>query len=112
MHESSLFPPAHVCLTVLVPASFEIEVVDWLLAHPDWPVEFSVQKVAVRGRFVKLKSGAEKVGGFARRGEFRLIVERTRLDFLIAALRDLLANVEASYWTVPIEECGTFGGKT
>ncbi len=109
----SEFPPPGAecaCLTVLVPAAFEAHVVDWLIAHPDWPVEFSVHGVAVRGPSVRLTSVEERVSGFARRSEVKLIVDRTRLEALITAVGGLLDGVTSSYWVVPVERCGTFGG--
>jgi hypothetical protein len=98
------------CLTILVPASSEDHVVDWLMAYPEFPIEFSVHEVAMRGPSVHLSTGVEKVGGFARRSEVRLMVECARLEALVAALHSLPDGVAGTYWVVPVTHCGTLGG--
>jgi len=97
-----------VSLTILVPASVEERVVDWLLLHEDWQIEFSVHAVAARGPLVHLARNEEQVQGFARRVELKLIIERTRLDDLITEIQTLLAGVDGGYWVLPVERFATF----
>lgn len=97
-----------VCLTVLVPERQEERVVDWLLAHPDWRIEFSVHRVAARGPLVHLALAEERVQGYARRVEVKLIVERSRLDGLLAAVEGLLAGLEGGWWVLPVERFAAF----
>jgi hypothetical protein len=98
----------HVSLTVLVPETLEERVVDWLLTHPDWQVEFSVHRVAARGPLVRLALNEERVMGFAQRVELKLIVERGRLAALLAEVKALLAGLEGGYWVLPVEAFGRF----
>lgn len=98
-----------VCLVLLVPASAEDRVVDWLLEHPDRRIEFSVHRVAARGPLVKLHDDDERVQGFAERVEVKLILDRELCLSLVSSLRALLEDVEGGYWTLPVEAFGTFG---
>jgi hypothetical protein len=97
-----------VCLTVLVPETLEERVVDWLLTHPDWQVEFSVHRVAARGPLVHLALDDERVQGFAQRVELKLIIERGQLPALLAEVQSLLAGLEGGYWVLPVECFGDF----
>lgn len=96
------------CLTVLVPETVEERVVDWLLAHPDWPVEFSIHPVAARGPLVHLALLEERVQGCARRVELKLIVPRTRLQSLVDAVCGLLAGTDGGYWVLPVARFASF----
>lgn len=97
-----------VCLTVLVPETLEERIVDWLLTHPDWQVEFSVHRVAARGPLVRLALNDERVQGFAQRVELKLIIERGQLPALLAEVQALLAGLEGGYWVLPVERFGDF----
>lgn len=100
---------AQASVTVLVPASVEDRVVDWLLTDVEWRTEFSVHPVCARGPRVRLALSDERVHGFARWVEVRLIVKRPRLDSLVAALEGVLAGVEGGYWVQPVERFSGFG---
>jgi len=97
-----------VCLTVLVAEAQEQRMVDWLLAHPDWQIEFSVHRVAARGPLVHLAQAEERVQGYAQRVELKLIVERRRLDALVAEVEALLAGLEGGWWVIPVERFAAF----
>jgi hypothetical protein len=105
---SAPIPSHRVCLTVLVPRSVEDRVVDWLLAHTRWDIEFSAHAVAARGPLVHLAMEEERVQGFAHRVELKLILQRDRLEALLEALLPLLAGVEGGYWVLPIEHFAAF----
>lgn len=108
MHELAEFTSPQVCLTVLVPASLEDRVVDWLLTHADWQIEFSVHGVAARGPLVHLGLNEELVQGFAQRVEFKLIIARARLDALLQEINALLAGADGGYWVLPVERFSPF----
>ena len=97
-----------VCLTAVLPAALEDRVVDWLLAHAGWQIEFSVHPIATRGSLVHLAPGEECVQGFARRIELKLIVERQRLAPLLDQLNALLQGVDGGYWVLPVERFAAF----
>jgi hypothetical protein len=109
--QAACLPPCQtprVCLTVLVPDTLEERVVDWLLTHPDWQVEFSVHRVAARGPLVRLALNDERVQGFAQRVELKLIIERGQLPALLVEVLALLAGLEGGYWVLPVEDFGEF----
>lgn len=97
-----------VCLTVLIPSTTEDRLIDWLLAHEAWQIEFSVHPVAARGPLVHLAANEERVQGFGRRTEFKLIVARQRLDTLMQALSHLLRGVDGGFWVLPVEHFTSF----
>ncbi len=111
MHDvdSSVEKTPQVCLTALVPAAAEDRVVDWLLTHPDWQIEFSLHTVAARGPLVRLDLSEEQVQGFAHRVELKMIIARSQLDALLAALEPLLAGLDGGYWVLPVERFAAFG---
>ncbi|GMV02797.1 MAG: DUF3240 family protein [Burkholderiaceae bacterium] len=98
-----------VCLVLLIPASAEDRVVDWLLERADQRIEFSVHRVAARGPLVKLKADDEQVQGFAERIEVKLVLQRELCLSLVSSLRTLLGDVDGGYWTLPVEAFGVFG---
>jgi nitrogen regulatory protein PII len=110
MHDMSAHSPL-ICLCILVPVAAEDRVVDWLLTHEDWQIEFSVHPVAARGPLVKLAQDEERVQGFAQRVELKLIIQRAQLDTLIDEVCRLLTGVDGGYWVVPIERFATFAIK-
>ncbi len=97
-----------VCLFVLVPTAVEDRLVDWLISHADWQIEFSVHPVAARGPLVHMSASDELVQGFARRVEFKLIVRRERIAALVQAVDALLAGVDGGYWVMPVERFASF----
>jgi hypothetical protein len=102
---------AQVCLTLLMPHAAEDRIVDWLLWHADWELEFSVHAVAARGPLVHLAQSEERVQGFADRVELKLILERARLDALLDALSPLMAGIDGGWWVLPVERFAAFGGR-
>ncbi len=102
-------PTPLVCLILLIPASAEDRIVDWLLERRDQRIEFSVHRVAARGPLVQLAAADERVQGFAERVEVKLILERELCLALVDSLRELLEDIEGGYWTLPVERFGTFG---
>lgn len=102
-------PSSLVCLTLLIPASGEDRVVDWLLERSGERIEFGIHPVAARGPLVRLERGDERVQGFASRVEVKLILERELCRALVSSLHALLAGVDGGYWILPVESFGSFG---
>jgi hypothetical protein len=107
--EPSLAATPQVCLTLLLPVALEDRAVDWLLAHGERQVEFSVHPVAARGPLVHLALGEERVQGHARRIELKLILGRQDLEPLLGELTALLDGVDGGYWVLPVERFAAFG---
>lgn len=101
------------CVTLLVPASIESRVVDWLLAGSDTEsgreIEFSVHQVAAHGPLVQLNSSDEQVLGYSQRIEVKMIVDRLHLNALLVSLDRLLVGVDGGYWVMPVERFVVFG---
>ena len=101
------------CVTLLVPASIESRVVDWLLAGSGTgsgrDIEFSVHQVAAHGPLVNLDSSDEQVLGYSQRIEVKMIVDRLLLNALLVSLDRLLSGVEGGYWVMPVERFVVFG---
>jgi hypothetical protein len=112
MHEAAGALSPLVCVTVLVPTAVEERVVDWLLTHPDWRIEFSAHPVAARGPFVRLALNEEQVQGYAQRVELKLIVERSQLDALVGQIKTLLPGIDGGFWVLPIERLEGFSSAT
>lgn len=108
MHESQFSQVSLACLTLLVARGAEDRVIDWLLARADADIEFSVHPVAARGPLVRLAQNEERVFGYAQRVELKLIIERCRLDGLLAELEGLLEGSDGGYWVLPVERFGSF----
>lgn len=96
------------CLTLLLPASAEARVVDWLLSRPGEAVEFSVHAVAARGPLVQLSGGEEAVRGYAQRVEVKLIARRPAIAELADEAAALLAGTPGGYWVLPVERFAAF----
>jgi hypothetical protein len=107
--DPALAATPQVCLTLLLPVALEDRAVDWLLAHGERQVEFSVHPVAARGPLVHLALGEERVQGHARRIELKLILGRADLDPLLSELTALLDGVDGGYWVLPVERFAAFG---
>jgi hypothetical protein len=65
--------------------------------------------VAARGPLVHLAVSEERVQGYADRVELKLIIERERLDPLLAEACSLLAGADGGYWVLPVERFAAFG---
>ena len=108
MLDTGISVEPHACLTLLVPAGAEDRLVDWLMGHVEWPVEFSVHAVAARGPLVNLDAGEERVQGFARRVECKLILPRHLVDALVTDLQQRLGQVDGGFWVTPVERFAAF----
>jgi hypothetical protein len=97
-----------VCLTLLVPVHAEDRVIDFLLAHDDTGIEFSMHNVAARGPLVRMAANDERVRGFATRVEVKLILDSATCERLIPALSDLLAGVHGGYWVTSVHAFAPF----
>lgn len=91
------------CIVLVIPASAEDRVIDWMMEHGGEPIEFALHAVAARGPLVRLQDTEERVRGFASRVEVKLVVERKQSQELISALRSLLSGVHGGLWSYPVE---------
>lgn len=96
----------HCLLTLNLPLALEDEVLDVLLAHPDWTDGFSVVHTEAFGPDVELPSVMEQIRGRAKRCDVRLSLARERLDVVLAALRQACPNPSIAYRVIPVESHG------
>jgi hypothetical protein len=96
----------HCLLTLNLPLALEDEVLDVLLAHPDWSDGFSVVHTEAFGRDVALPSVMEQIRGRAKRCDVRLSLARDRVELVLAALKHACPNPSISYRVLPVESHG------
>jgi hypothetical protein len=95
-------------LTLALPAALEEELLDYLLAHPEWTDGFSVAHEEGFGKGATLVSTMEKVRGRARRCVVTVLMERQCLDPLLQGLQREFPTPEICWWTVPLTGFGRF----
>jgi hypothetical protein len=97
----------HCLLTLNLPLALEDEVLDVLLAHPDWCDGYSVVHTEAFGRDVALPSVMEQIRGRARRCDLRLSLPRERVDLVLAALKQACPNPSIAYRVIAVEAHGS-----
>lgn len=96
-------------LTLAAPSTLEEELLDALLALPDWVPGFTVMRAQGMGRHVELASPLEKVQGRARRVMVQVAMHQQDISPLLDTLRNALPTPQLAYWVVPLLSFGRFG---
>ena len=98
------------CLfTLVLPAALEEDVLDILLAHPQWVSGFSVLQGHGMGADARLVSAMEQVQGRARRVLVQATMRQHDVPALLQALRAQMASPEVAYWATPLLCSGRLG---
>jgi hypothetical protein len=97
-----------VVLTLILPAALEEDVLDHLLAHPEWVTGFTTAAAEGHGRNAVLQTTSEQIRGRARRRVVTLLVANATLDSLLGSLRAAFQNPEMAYWVTPLLGFGRF----
>jgi hypothetical protein len=95
-------------LTLVLPAALEEDVLDHLLAHPEWVTGFTTATAEGFGRNALLQTTAEQIRGRARRRVVTLLVANATLEPLLESLRGAFRSQEMAYWTTPLLGFGRF----
>ena len=93
-------------LTLVFPPSLEEDVIGLLLEHPQWGSRFVCVRADGHGQAMPLSGSAELVRGRAPRCMVQLIVARSEVRPLLAALHQTVASPEVAYWLVELAESG------
>lgn len=95
-------------LTLALPQALEEELLDLLLAHPDWVHGFSVSPAEGFGRQVQLPSVMEQIRGRARRCLVTVLMQQAHTAPLLAVLRQAFPHPQAAWWISPLTQFGRF----
>lgn len=89
-------------LFLVAPPDLEETIIDLLLEHEDIVPRFITASIDTHGTAIALASVTERVRGRARRIEFKLLIQRTNVDTLLAAITEQLPRTGISWWLVPV----------
>jgi hypothetical protein len=95
-------------LTLALPASLEEEVLDHLLAHPEWVDGFSIAHQEGFGSGASLVSAMERVRGRARRSVLTVLMETAHVEPLLQGLRQAFPTPDILWWSMPVTASGRF----
>lgn len=97
---------SEILLTLIVPADVARQVEDLLLEHPELVSGFTSRPVAGHGSAVQLVEPAELVSGHSPRMQVQTVGEESRMQAVLALLRDRLPHANIFYWLMPVLESG------
>ena len=96
------------CLTIVLPKSFEEDLVDHLLEHPEWAPGFTSTDVSGHGRSVPCHGPAEEVRGRAARVQVQVVLDEAHAQALVEHLKQSLRSSDIVYWLTPVTAFGRF----
>lgn len=95
-------------MTINLPPALEDSLVDWLLAS-DPDQGFTSYRADGHGSDHDALSIDEQVRGRQRRMECRLVLDRSRLDDFVSALRNEFADADIFYYALPVLDAAHLG---
>lgn len=104
--EAPTAKPQLLQLTLVAPKSLEQELVDQLLAHPDWADGFTLVRGEGHSRRTQNLSAQERVRGRADRIGLQIVLEPAQAQALLEHLKHHLPKPEVAYWLTPVLEFG------
>lgn len=93
-------------LTLVAPRQLEEEVVELLLAHPEWAAGFTLFPAEGHSNRPETLSAQERVRGRAQRVGVQIVLEAGQAQALIAHLKEHLPKRDVAYWLSPVIEFG------
>lgn len=96
------------CLTLVLPRSLEEQVIDHLLAHPEWVGPFTAHPADGHGAPGAIASIEEEVRGRAHRVRIEILIDADHARDLIAHLHGGLRGAEIFWWLSPVIDSGSF----
>jgi hypothetical protein len=96
------------CLTLVVPAALEEDLVDQMLEHPQWVSGFVIGRAEGAGQNVPLSGVNERVRGRSARVQLQVVLARDDARALVGALKAAFPIPEIAYWITPVIEFGRF----
>lgn len=93
-------------LTLAAPRQLEEELVDQLLAHPDWAAGFTLFRAEGHSQRAETLTTQERVRGRADRISLQIVLEPGQAQALLAHLKLHLPKRDVAYWLTPVIEFG------
>jgi hypothetical protein len=93
-------------LTLVFPLDLKEELLDEVLAHPEWGRGFTCMEIEGHGSAVPLQNSSEEVRGRSRYATVQIALPRAQAEALLAALRTELPNRRITYWITPLLDFG------
>ncbi len=93
-------------LTLAAPRHLEEELVEGLLAHPEWAAGFTLMRAEGHGSRHSELSTQERVRGRADRCAVQVVLEAELARQLLDSLKATLPTRDILYWIVPVTEIG------
>lgn len=93
-------------LTLAAPRHLEEDLVDQLLAHPDWAAGFTLMRAEGHSHLAQPLTTLERVRGRADRISLQIVLEPGQAQALLAHLKQHLPKRDVAYWLTPVLEFG------
>lgn len=93
-------------LTLAAPRHLEEDLVDQLLAHPDWAAGFTLLRAEGHSQRAATLTTQERVRGRADRISLQIVLEAGQAQTLLAHLKLHLPKADVAYWLTPVIEFG------
>lgn len=98
--------PNDALLSLAIPTGLEEDVVDFLLAHPQWASGFTLLAAHGIGAGSTLLSPMEKVQGRSAKKLVQIAGQLEHLESLLEALASEIPSTHVTYWISPLLACG------
>lgn len=95
-----------VLLTLAAPRHLEDELVEQLLAHPDWASGFTLFSAEGYSTHPERLSPQELVRGRAARFEVQIVLTAEHAQALLQHLTNCFPKRDVAYWLTPVVEFG------
>jgi len=93
-------------LTLAAPRHLEEDLVDQLLAHPDWAAGFTLIRAEGHSHRAEALTAQERVRGRAERISLQIVLEPAQAQALLTHLKHCLPKRDVAYWLTPVIEFG------
>jgi hypothetical protein len=95
-----------VLLTLAAPRHLEEDLVDQLMAHPDWAAGFTLARAEGHSQRAQTLTAQERVRGRADRVSLQIVLEAGQAQALLTHLKHHLPKPDVAYWLTPVLEFG------
>lgn len=93
-------------LTLAIPTGLEEDIVDFLIARPEWASGFTLLAAHGIGAGSSLLSPMEQVQGRSAKKLVLVAGQSGPLRLLLQSLSDEIPSAHVSYWMSPLLACG------
>lgn len=93
-------------LTLTAPRHLEEELIEQLLAHPEWATGFTLFHTEGYSARTEAISATERVRGRAHRLTVQIVLEAEQAQALLAHLKQRLPKPDVAYWLAPVIDFG------